>query len=297
MGRGNVTIPLEIKRQPIGRLGEYRVIAPLARGGTAGVYLAEHVDTGERVAIKLLDAYHANHTDIVDRLLAERVVSESVSHAGLLDVQDSGRSETNLPYLVMELLDGENLGDLADRGPIQLDAVLAIGAQIASALRALHGAGYVHCDVKADNVFVLYQTTLSGWPCIKVIDYGVARHVDHPDSDTTIAGTPAYMAPEQWRGAPIVQSDVYALGCLLYELVTGEHPFHGTLPQLMLAHCQQMAARPSTHRSDVPLELEHLIMRTMAKEPGMRPSMYELELELIATLRARIEPQLATLAG
>jgi serine/threonine-protein kinase len=199
----------------------------------------------------------------------------------------------NLPYLVMELLDGENLGELADRGPIQLDAVLAIGAQIASALAALHSVGYVHCDVKADNVFVLYQSTLAGWPRIKVIDFGVARHVDAPDSDTTIAGTPAYMAPEQWRGAPVPKSDVYGLGCLLYELVTGEHPFHGTLPQLMLAHCQQLAERPSTLRSDVPAELERLIMRSLAKDPAMRPTMHDVEVDLVKLLTSRVEMLLA----
>jgi len=285
--RSNDTIPFETKQQQVDRLGDHRMIAPLARGGTAAVYLAEHGVTGERCAIKLLDSYHANHKDIVDRMMAERDVSASVHHAGLLDVQERGNAN-GLPFLIMELLDGENLGELADRGPIQLDAVLAIGAQIASALHALQGAGWIHCDIKADNVFVLYQTTLSGWPCVKVIDYGVARHITHPETDTTIAGTPAYMAPEQWRGAPVFASDVYALGCLLYELVTGQHPFHGTLPQLMLAHCQQLAVRPSQLRSEVPVELEHLIMRCMAKEPGMRPSMKDIELELVSTLRDRL---------
>ena len=222
-------------------------------------------------------------------MIAEHTVANSVTHPGLLEVHAANRTSMNLPYLVMELLDGENLGELADRGPIQLDAVLAIGAQIASALAALHGAGYAHCDVKADNVFVLYQSTLAGWPRIKVIDYGVARHVDAPDSDTMIAGTPSYMAPEQWRGAPVLKSDVYGLGCLLYELVTGEHPFHGTLPQLMLAHCQQLAERPSALRSDVPAELERLIMRALAKDPAMRPAMHDVEVELVNILRSRIE--------
>jgi len=274
--RPHDTIPFEMKQPATGYLGGYKVIAPLARGGTAAVYLAEHENTGERVALKILDTYHVNHADIVDRMLGEREVARRVRHSGLLEVHAADRTETGLPYLVMELLDGENLGDLADRGPIQLDAILAIGAQIAAALRALHAGGYVHCDVKADNVFVLYQTTIAGWPCIKVIDYGVARHVDQPDTDTTIAGTPAYMAPEQWRGTPIPQSDVYALGCLMYELVTGEHPFHGTLPQLMLAHCQQLAERPSVLRSDVPAALE-------------RTTMHELELELVRILRDRLD--------
>lgn len=281
------TIPLAtIRNEPFERLGEYAVIAPLARGGTAGVYLGEHTGSGERVAVKLLDPFHAGHADVVDRMFAERTVSQEVSHPNLLEVLHADRNALGLPYLVMEYLDGENLGDLAERGPVQIDAVLAISTQIACALNALHAAGYIHCDVKADNVFILYQTTLGGWPRVKVIDYGVARKISTPTADTTIAGTPAYMAPEQWRGAPNVQSDVYALGCVLYELVTGEQPFHGTLPQLMLGHCEAFARRPSTYRSDIPAGLERLILRAMAKDPAMRPTMLEMEVELATLLRS-----------
>ena len=287
MRRPNDTIPFEMKQPAADRLGDYKLIAPLARGGTAAVYLGEHAGTGERVALKILDGYHANHAAIVERMLAEREVARRVRHSGLLEVHAADRTDAGLPYLVMELLDGENLGDLAERGPIQLDAVLAMSAQIAAALRALHAVGYVHCDVKVDNVFVLYRATAAGWPSIKVIDYGVARHVDDPDTDAMIAGTPAYMAPEQWRGAPVLKSDVYGLGCLMYELVTGGQPFQGTLPQLMLAHCHQLAERPSILRSDVPADLERIIMRALAKEPAMRPSMHELELELVGILHDR----------
>lgn len=270
---------------PIENLGGYNVLAPLARGGTAGVYLGEHAASGERVAVKVLDPFHAGHADIVDRMFAERTVSMSVKHPNLLDVMHADRNAIGLPYLVMEYLDGENLGDLAERGPVQLDAICAIATQIACALKALHAAGYIHCDVKADNVFILYQTTLGGWPRVKVIDYGVARKISDVAGDT-IAGTPAYMSPEQWRGMPTVQSDVYALGCLLYELVTGGHPFHGTLPQMMMGHCEALAPRPSTLRSDVPADLERLIMRAMAKDPSMRPSMIDMEVELAVCLRS-----------
>jgi serine/threonine-protein kinase len=285
--RGSATTPLVGNRAAtFDALGEYNVLAPIARGGTAGVYLGEHSNTGERVAVKLLDPFHAGHADIVDRMFAERTVSMSVKHPNLLEVLHADRNALGLPYLVMEFLDGENLGTLAERGPVQIDAICAITTQIACALNALHAAGYIHCDVKADNVFILYQTTVGGWPRVKVIDYGVARKIAETDGDTTIAGTPAYMSPEQWRGAPTVQSDVYSLGCLLYELITGEAPFHGTLPQMMMGHCEAMAPRASTLRSDIPAALERLIMRAMAKEPGMRPSMIEMEVELAVCLRS-----------
>lgn len=270
--------------KPENRLGSYTVIAPLARGGTAGVYLAEHVVTKERVALKILDPFYCDNPDVVGRLLAERIVSERARHAGLLDVVFSDRSESGVPYLVMELLDGENLGALAERGRMELDAVMAVAAQIAGALSALHAAGVVHCDVKPENVFLLYETGQRGWPRVKVIDYGVARFTTESPDDAGIAGTPCYMSPEQWRGAPTPKSDVYSLGCLVYELVTGESPFHGTLPQLMLAHTEWLPERPSAMRSDVPAELERLIVRCLAKDPTMRPAMCDVEAALLRML-------------
>lgn len=260
------------------RLGTYNVVAPIARGGTSGVFVGEHLITKNKVALKVLDPFYRNHEEVVNRLLAERRVSMRVRHSGLVDVIDADR-DGEMPYIVMEYLDGESLGTLADRGQIELDALVAIGAQIASALAALHAGGVMHCDIKPDNVLVLYDST--GWPPrIKVIDFGVARFADEAPSENTIAGTPCYMAPEQWRGNPTAKSDVYAFGCMLYELVCGDQPFHGTLPQLMLAHHEWLAERPSLHRSDVPAELERLIVRAMAKDQALRPTMAELEVGL-----------------
>lgn len=264
------------------RLGAYQVVAPLARGGTSGVYLGVHAVTGQHVALKVLDPIYAGKPEIVERLFGERTVSERVQHASLLDVQLADHSIAGIPYVVMELLEGENLGALAERGRIELDAVIAIAGQIAGALAALHAAGVAHCDVKPENVIVMYQTTsVGGFPRVKVIDYGVATMLDAAGhDDQTIAGTPSAMAPEQWRGAPSARSDVYGLGCLLYELVTGEHPFHGTLPQLMQAHCEQLPARPAHLRSDVPPALDSLVMGALQKDPAMRPTMLDLEAEL-----------------
>ncbi|HEU4610435.1 MAG TPA: serine/threonine-protein kinase, partial [Kofleriaceae bacterium] len=153
-------------------------------------------------------------------------------------------------------------------------------AQVASALAALHAAGVVHCDVKPENVFVL-QDGREAYPRVKVIDFGVSRMVDEPPpEEASIAGTPAYMAPEQWRGRPAPASDVYALGCMLYELATGETPFDGSLPQLMLAHLEQRPARPTWLRAGVPIELERVILRALAKDPALRPTMRELADEL-----------------
>lgn len=263
------------------RLGNYVMLALLAKGGTASVYLAEHIPTGKRVALKLLDPMFAGRHEIVEKFFAEHAISRAVRHPGLLDIQVSDISATGVPYIVMELLDGENLAALVDRGQVAMDAILAICTQIASAVASMHRNGYIHCDIKPENVFVLYEQTKDGWPQVKVIDYGVSRKTtDAANDDGTIAGTPMYMPPEQWRGAPSTKSDVYALGCLLYELCTGEQPFHGTLPQLMLLHTEQLPQRPATYRSEMSATLEALIMRMLAKDPSMRPTMDEAEYTL-----------------
>jgi serine/threonine-protein kinase len=114
---------------------------------------------------------------------------------------------------------------------------------------------------------------------VKVIDFGVSRRVDEIIDDSTIAGTPWCMAPEQWRGKPLPASDVYSLGCLLYDLTTGNAPFDGSLPALMTAHLEQRPARPSW-LVPMPIELERIILRAMAKAPEDRPSMAEMAREL-----------------
>ncbi len=259
------------------RLGGYEVVGKLARGGMGGVYLAKDRETGERVALKLLDARYASCEEIVQRMFAERTISELCRHPGLVDVRSADRTSDGRPYLVIEYLDGENLGELAERGRMELGAIVSIGAQIATAVAAMHDAGIIHCDIKPDNIFVLYEQGLAGWPRIKVIDYGVSRFANEVNNeDATIAGTPACMAPEQWTGTPTLKSDVYSLGCTLFELLTGDSVFSGPLPQLMLAHCKQHPPRPSWFRTGLPSSLERLIMRMLAKDPAMRPTMREV---------------------
>lgn len=256
--------------------GEYEVIAPLATGGMGGVYLASHVTTGKRVALKILDPQFANHAEVVARLYSEHALARRATHPGLIEIHAAHRSEDGAPYLVMELLEGRTLAAIHGEGRLDVTTIIGLGAQLAAALAALHDAGIVHCDVKPENVFVLDDRAWGTLPQIKVIDFGVSRLADEESDHASIAGTPAYMAPEQWRGKPQFASDVYALGCMLYELLTGEVPFEGSLPELMLAHIDKRPARPSWLRAGVPLEVERLVMRALAKDPAMRPTMLEL---------------------
>jgi len=258
----------------------YHVISAVAHGGTSTVYLGEHRATGARVAIKMLDALYAGYGELADRLLHEHALARRVRHPGLLDIRHAGRTSSGTPYLAMEYLDGESLGALVDR-LLPIAEVIAIGAQIASAATALHAAGIVHCDLKPGNVIVLRERGPGGRPRVKVIDYGVARLVDEPPlAEGMIAGTPAFMAPEQWHGAPSPKSDVYALGCLLYLLVTGEPVFCGGLRKLMLAHGEQMPERPAARRPDLDPSLDRLIVRALAKDPALRPTMADACAEL-----------------
>jgi serine/threonine-protein kinase len=267
-------------RSATGRYGEYDVLEPLARGGMAGVYLAVHRATGERVALKVLDPQLASHADSARRLFAEHQLASSVSHPGLLEIRDARVSTEGLPYLVMEYLAGETLGEIAEHRRIELGEVIVICAQVATALAALHAAGVMHCDVKHDNVFVL-DDRVGGWPRIKVIDFGVSRRVGDPSDDASIAGTPWCMAPEQWQGRPQAASDVYALGCMLYNLITGVPPFDGSLPELMTAHLERRPMRP-TQLAPIPIALERLILRALAKQAPSRPTMADLARELDA---------------
>jgi eukaryotic-like serine/threonine-protein kinase len=263
------------------RFGDYELVAPLATGGMGGVYLANHSTSGERVALKVLDPLFANHAEVVDRLYSERTISQRATHPGLVAIRDAARSTDGVPYLVMEYLDGRTLAKIVADAPLDIVTIVGLAAQIAGALAALHEAGVIHCDVKPENLFVLNERMWGTLPRVKVIDFGVSRGVEEQTTeDPSIAGTPAYMAPEQWKGAPQTASDVYSLGCVLFELVTGEPPFEGSLPQLMHAHLAQRPARPTWLRRGLPVELERVILRALAKDPALRPTMRQLSDEL-----------------
>ncbi|MEZ4360177.1 MAG: serine/threonine-protein kinase [Kofleriaceae bacterium] len=273
------------------RLGAFELLGEISRGGMGAVFLARHRAARRRYALKVLDPQLAVHPDLVARMADELTVSRRARHPGLLHIESFERSADGVPYLVMELLDGETLASLQDRGRLELGAVAAIGAQVASAVAALHAADVAHCDLKPDNLHVLYEEGVAGWPSTKVLDYGVARMLDAiVEDEPSIAGTPAYMAPEQWRGQPCTGSDVYALGCVLYELCVGEPPFAGTVPELMTAHIEALPMRAAVRRPSLPPIMDRLISRMLAKDAALRPTMREVARALTCFAEAYPSP-------
>lgn len=297
---GAAAAPAPDHGPPPPTLGVYQVIGLLAAGGMGGVYVAFHPLTHERVALKVLAPGRGEHDELVRRLFGELEVSRRCVHRGLVRIRDRAVSAHGVPYLVMELVDGENLAGLLERGRIEVGAIAAIGAQVADALAAMHDRRIVHCDLKPDNVLVLYQEGLGGWPRIKVIDFGVARFLDRV-GEATVAGTPAYMPPEQWAGQVEPRTDVYALGCALYELLVGTTPFTGTIAEVLAAHSERLPEPPSRRRPGIPAALEDLVLRMLFKEPGMRPRMVDVARALtelaFATPPGSRSVELATLAG
>jgi serine/threonine protein kinase len=285
------TLPLLQSKDDGFGLGRHKVIGMIAAGGMGGVYLAQEPD-GERVALKVLDPAFASNKEMVQRLAHEREVSARVPHAGLPRIHEFVKNPGGAPYLVMELLDGDCLGKLLeDYGTLELGAIAAIGAQVAEALAALHGCNIVHCDVKPDNIMLLHESGLGGWPFVKLVDLGVARSAGTSD-ELSIAGTPTYMAPEQWRGEALPACDIYSLGCMLYELLTGDPPFLGTLPELATAHMSELPARLRKTRSWVPQNLDWMIARMLAKDPGLRPKATEVA-QVLSTIALAFPPDVA----
>jgi superfamily II DNA/RNA helicase len=265
--------------------GRFRLLGPLGKGNMGEVHRAEDLEAVETdaarfVAVKriLRSRFGSPTASIADDHLIERFLREvrimrKISHTHLPQTLAGGIDEaTGLPFLAMELLDGRSLADLASECPqLPVPWAAAIGAQIADGLTAAHSASIVHRDLKPSNVMVLHGGL------IKVLDFGMGRIVDDTGGSLTsegrTVGTARYMAPEQFAMSAVTQAaDLYALGCVLYELLTGVPPFTSPSPlELAQKHSSEVAPAVRLVRSDVPEGLSRLIERLLAKNPADRP--------------------------
>lgn len=256
----------------------YHLVKLLGRGAMGAVWQATDLKIRRSVAVKIV----LDHTDrrLVDRMGREATAAGLLSHPHIATVHDYGQTQYDgvpITYIVMELVDGRPLTSVLADGKPELSVVLEWARQITLALGAAHApkVGVVHRDLKPDNVLI----TSDGR--VKLVDFGIARFIsDHHAEHTQLTapgvliGTPAYMAPEQCLSKPVDgRTDLYALGCLLYEMVTGNPPFaHGSPFAVAFAQVHENPAAPRSHNDAVPTELDLLIRDLLAKEPGLRPA-------------------------
>jgi serine/threonine-protein kinase len=234
----------------------------------ANVYLAHDQELGRRVAIKILDDRHARDDQFVERFRREAQNAAGLSHPSIVSIYDRGEAEGTY-YIAMEHVEGRTLKELlVARGPSPLGIAIDYTRQILSALRFAHRNGIVHRDIKPHNVIV------DGEGRVKVMDFGIARAgaASQMTEAGSIIGTAQYLSPEQARGAPVDQtSDLYSTGIVLYELLTGGVPFNGETPvEIAMKHLSQVPAPPSTHRAEIPRDLDYVALRALAKDPSDR---------------------------
>ncbi|MGW3911062.1 tetratricopeptide repeat protein [Streptomyces sp. NPDC005070] len=260
--------------------GRYRLLDPIGRGGMGEVWRARDESLGRQVAVKCLKPLGPHHDPSFARVLRERFrrearVAASLQHRGVTVVHDFGESDGVL-YLVMELLEGHNLGQLLEDNrprPLAVDDIVDIADQVTAALAYTHQQSIVHRDLKPANIMRLTDGT------VKICDFGIAR-LGHDIGFTSrltgtgvAMGTPHYMSPEQLSGAEVDQrSDLYSFGCVLYEIATGAPPFDlGDAWAILVGHRDTVPEPPRSHRADIPEYLERIILDLLAKRPEQRP--------------------------
>ncbi|MGY1727675.1 Stk1 family PASTA domain-containing Ser/Thr kinase [Geodermatophilus sp. SYSU D01062] len=271
-------------------LGErYEIGGVLGRGGMAEVHRGRDLRLGREVAVKVLRSDLARDPSFQVRFRREAQAAASLNHPSIVAVYDTGEDRTTsgaTPYIVMEYVEGETLRDVLRReGVLQPERAMSLAADICAALDFSHRNGIVHRDVKPGNVMITPQGT------VKVMDFGIARAVSDSAATMTstaaVIGTAQYLSPEQARGEAVdARSDVYSLGCLLYELVCGAPPFTGDSPvSVAYQHVREDPRLPSSINPAVPPELDAILMKAMSKNPANRyQSAAEMRNDLLRAL-------------
>jgi serine/threonine-protein kinase len=287
----------------IGRVfGGYALIKEIGTGGMGKVYLGEHHRLGRRAAVKVLLPALARDEEIAARFFNEARATSLIRHPGIVEIYNCDVLDGQA-FIVMELLDGESL-EVALARVAQLAAepgtVASVLGQIAAALAAAHAQGVIHRDLTPGNVFLLAGRGGAG-PSIatKILDFGVAKLAAEwlgPGASTrpgAVLGTPAYMSPEQCFGSSTIdaRADVYALGCIGFEMLTGRPPYlRPSASELLVAHLREPIPVPSRARPEIPRAFDDLIVRMLAKDPASRPaSMQDVVMELAAACRTSVQ--------
>jgi serine/threonine protein kinase len=271
-------------------LGQYRVVDVVGQGGMAAVYVGEHLVVQHRVAIKVVHPRHLDNPRMAQRFLNEARAVAAIRHPGIVEFYDFGRADDGRAYIVMELLNGETLQQRLMQGPIAVSKAVMFARQMASALGAAHARGIVHRDLKPANVFLVPDPDVIGGERAKILDFGIAKHTTDEREEITgtgvMIGTPAHMSPEQCRGERDIdgRADVYALGVLLYHMVTGRLPFDGSeTGEIVSRHLYEQCRAATQVNPRVPQAVSDVIAWCMKKDRARRcASMEELATALSA---------------
>jgi formylglycine-generating enzyme required for sulfatase activity/tRNA A-37 threonylcarbamoyl transferase component Bud32 len=257
----------------------FKIIQFLGRGGMGDVWMAEQPLVKTRVAIKLLDEGASGDKQQVQRFFNEAIAAGRIKHSGVVKIFDVG-FHAGRAFLIMEFLEGETLtARLRRGGRLSVGDVAEIGRQIVSILEATHAENIIHRDLKPDNVFLVHDTELDSKLRVKILDFGIAKLGTGMTGTGESMGTPGYMAPEQWTHAADADAltDVYSLGCLIFELCCGRLPF--VTKSIPMAYAQQMndvPPRASSLIPDLPSELDDLLVRMLARSSKDRPAVCDV---------------------
>lgn len=266
---------------PGAKAGPWVVERELGRGGMGAVYAVVHEEIGKKAALKLMHRRLLTPSFNVERILLEAKVVNAVAHPNIVDIFETGTLGDGRPYIVMERLEGMPLSYRVDERKLLATEVIHILLQLTDALIAAHTANVVHRDLKLDNVFLVDNPEDPTTPKVKVLDWGIAKIIDHDVRHTIegqLVGTPQYLSPEQAKGARVTsKSDVYSLGVMAYEMFLEQLPFEAeTSAEIMAMHLRAIPPAPSELWPDIPPELEQLLLVMLAKNPDNRPTMKEV---------------------
>jgi eukaryotic-like serine/threonine-protein kinase len=258
-------------------VGNYQVVQKIGSGAMGAVFLASHPVIGKRVALKVIHPELAGNEEMVARFFNEARAVTQIGHENIVDVQDFGQTPDGDSFIVMELLEGVGLGaQIKAEGMFSIPRATHIGIQMADGLSAAHARGIIHRDLKPDNVMLISRGGDGDF--VKILDFGLAKlsgpgAMQNKTKTGSLLGTPHYMAPEQAEGKKAVdhRADVYALGCILFQMVTGRVPFPGDgFGEVLVKHLREPPPLPTRLNPQVPKHLEKIILHALAKKPEFR---------------------------
>ena len=269
--------------------GKYRIVRLLGKGGMGTVYLGQHTVIGRKVAVKFLHAELAGDAEVVKRFYREAQAAAAIGHKNIIDVMDVGVSSRGEPFMVMEYLEGESLASMLHRtGPIDVGAACGILEPVLFALGAAHEKGIIHRDLKPENIFLAIQRGET--TDVKLIDFGISKFTAAEDATRlthtgSMLGTPLYMSPEQARCSSGLdhRTDLYSMGVILYEMLTGKLPFEGENYNVLLINILTAEPKPPREAfAGFPSEAEPVVMKALHRDPAGR---YQTAEEMLGAIR------------